>query len=310
MIRSRFLVGNPGRVAAMVLQAAVALWFVASAVGKLIDIDSFEVYFFSFGFVSLSASFLIARLVIVAELVLGVLLLSGIASRKATVLLLLLTIAFCCFLCYAEWIGRSDDCHCMGALASLPPSLSLLKNAVLIVLLLLLLRVRLYAWHSPWYVLLLIVVALTVSVFAISLPDNWMFGKDNETYNSELLAVMAEEGEPLQDADIFEGRKVVVMASDGCGNCRMALKKLKAIVERHDLDEDDFVVILASQKSNVVDDGVPMLQGRKYVINNSDFLQLTYGARPIILLMDDGDTVASYHARNIDENEIAQFLKQ
>ena len=310
MTRSRFLAGKPVRIAAVVLQAAVALWFVASAVGKLIDIDSFEVYFFSFGFVSLSVSMVLARVVVAVELLLGIFLLCGIMPRRAALLMLMLTIVFCCFLGYAEWIGRHDDCHCMGVLASLPPIVSLMKNAVLVVLLLLLLRCGLYEWTARWYVWLPLMVALTAGVFMVSVPDNWIFGKGEEAYNAELLDILSAEESPLHDAQIGEGRKVVVMASEGCAYCRMALKKLKAIADRHDLDEDDFVVILASQKSEAADDGIPMLQGRRYVISNADFLQLTYGARPIILLMEDGEAVASYHYRNIDENEIAQFLKQ
>ena len=305
-----FCGGRWQRVALMVLQAAVSLWFVASAIGKLIDIDSFEVYFFSFGFVGLSASMVLARVVVAVELLLGMALLCGIMPRRAALLLLGLTIVFCCFLGYAEWIGRHDDCHCMGALASMSPAVSLLKNAVIIVLLLLLIRGGMYCWAARWYAWLPLAVALTAGVFVVSVPDNWMFGKGEEAYNAELLDSLSASDAPLHDAHIGEGRKVVVMASEGCAYCRMALKKLKTIADRHDLRNDDFVVILASQKSEAKDDGIPMLQGRRYVISNADFLHLTYGARPIILLMEEGRAVASYHYRNINESEIAQFLKQ
>ena len=37
-------------IATVVLQVAVGLWFVASAVGKLVGIDEFEIYIYSFGF--------------------------------------------------------------------------------------------------------------------------------------------------------------------------------------------------------------------------------------------------------------------
>ena len=38
------------------------------------------------------------------------------------------------------------------------------------------------------------------------------------------------------------------------------------------------------------------------------FLDITYGQRPLIILMDDGRLVATYHYRNINEREISRTL--
>jgi len=39
------------------------------------------------------------------------------------------------------------------------------------------------------------------------------------------------------------------------------------------------------------------------------FLRITYGARPLILLLDGGKVVATYHYRNINERQIARWLR-
>ena len=58
-----------------VFRALLGILFLFSATAKLIGIDAFEIYLFSFGWFSLGTAFLLARLVIVAEYVLGLLLL-------------------------------------------------------------------------------------------------------------------------------------------------------------------------------------------------------------------------------------------
>ena len=55
-----------------VLKVLLGLVFIVSAVLKLIDMDSFEIYIYSYHFFSLNASFIVARLAIILELVLGI----------------------------------------------------------------------------------------------------------------------------------------------------------------------------------------------------------------------------------------------
>ena len=38
------------------------------------------------------------------------------------------------------------------------------------------------------------------------------------------------------------------------------------------------------------------------------FALITYGQRPIVFLMEDGEVKTTYHYRNIDEEQIVDFL--
>ena len=39
------------------------------------------------------------------------------------------------------------------------------------------------------------------------------------------------------------------------------------------------------------------------------FLKITYGQRPMVFLLDDGEVEATFHYRNIDELRIDSFLR-
>ncbi|MBR1516938.1 MAG: DoxX family protein [Bacteroidales bacterium] len=296
-------------IATVVLQVAVGLWFVASAVGKLVGIDEFEIYIYSFGFLGLSVAMVLARVLIAVELTLGVMLAAGVQPRRVALLLLMITLAFSVFLCYAEWIGRTDDCHCMGVIASFSPAASLVKNAVLTVSLLLLLRLPLWRWRPCWWQWMAALLLLWATPFVVSLPDCWMFDAREEPFDHELLHTLAQPGGPLEEARLDEGRKAVALVSLGCPYCQKAMQKLRAIERRNDLPDSLFVVVMPDDNAPAAAEGIPLLEGRRFVIGGRAFVRLTYGARPIILLLDNGQPVASFHYRNIDEHEISRFLK-
>ena len=59
------------------LKMLLGIVFIVSAMLKIIDMDKFEIYVYSYHFFSLNFSFLVARAAIILELVLGV----GLASH-------------------------------------------------------------------------------------------------------------------------------------------------------------------------------------------------------------------------------------
>ena len=60
-----------------VLKIVLGLVFIVSAILKIVDMDQFEIYVYSYHFFSLNFSFLVARAAIIAELVLGIGLISN-----------------------------------------------------------------------------------------------------------------------------------------------------------------------------------------------------------------------------------------
>lgn len=300
------------RLAALILRMLLGVFFIFSAVSKLIGIDEFEIYVFSFNVLSLNASFLLARIVIVAEILVGLGLLANMFKRYVDVFAMLMLVAFTAFLCYAAIIGRTDSCHCMGSFLEIDPTQSILKNALLIVVLLFSMGAKPWSWHPRWFVWLPVVVAPIVTVFCLSCPDNWMFGPSEEVYNEEMFdSVIAPEGE-LYPVGLQQGRHVVAFLTPGCPYCRMADEKLTHICRRNSLDSTAFVYFTPAVDSTVAPLTIDTSSFIRpaLLIPGMTYAHITYGQRPMIFLMENGKVTATCHYRNVSEQQIVDFIQQ
>lgn len=81
----------------LVLKILLGLVFIFSAVAKMIGIDRFEVYVYSFGFFSMDWAFILARICIAGEFLLGVGLVSNLCNRLTTTVTLLVLLLFTIF---------------------------------------------------------------------------------------------------------------------------------------------------------------------------------------------------------------------
>lgn len=285
---------SKGSIVALVLRVLLAAVFIVSAVAKLFAIDDFELYIFSYGFFSLNVSYLVARLCIAAEFLVGLFLALGWWARWVQLLTLVMLILFSLFLCYAALVGRTDSCQCFGRMADLSPAQSLLKNAVLIGITLVYAKLSRYSRRSSVSRIILtvvFVVSAVVAVFCISVPDNWMFGPEEGRFNRGLLEEsMSPEG-ALAEHHLAEGRQLVAFVTPGCPYCRMTREKLASIASRNHLDTMCFHYFEPQDLPDAL------------------FLEITFGQRPLVLLLDNGTPVATYHYRNISEKEISRFLR-
>lgn len=284
------------RVVAWVLRLLLAGIFVVSAVAKLVAIDHFEIYVFSYGVFSLNVSYVVARLCVGVELVLAVLLAGGWLPRLTRLVVLLLLLLFSLLLCYALLMGRDDSCQCFGELVPLSPAPSLLKNALLIVLTLWSLRTmgdgsrHAVAAVIPLrrIVAPLVCIVMLVLPFVVSVPDSWGYGPSREPYDEVALR---EALSVVDDGEEVIGGRLVVFITEGCPYCRMAREKVEGIVRRGALDGS----LVRYVEPRDLPKGL--------------FVRVTYGMRPLLLLMRGDSVVATYHLRNIDEEEICRTLE-
>jgi hypothetical protein len=112
-----------------------------------------------------------------------------------------------------------------------------------------------------------------------------MFGDEDMLYDKALLH------EALEERQLSDGHKLVAFVTPGCPYCRMSREKIGSIAKRHNLDTTDIVYLEPAD------------------IGNERFMGITYGNRPLIMLLADGEPQATYHYRNISEREVAEFLK-
>lgn len=281
----------------LTLRVLLAAVFMVSAVAKLFAIDSFELYVFSYGFFPLGVAFVLARLCIAAEFLLGLFIALGWHRRLVNVFTFCMLVFFSLFLCYAALVGRNESCQCFGRLADLNPAQSLVKNAVLILLLLVYGRlqsaVRPNGGRGRVVPLLscIFVVIVTAGIFVVSVPDSWMFGPERTRFDTELLDEAISPDGDLAEMHLDRGHHLLAFVTPGCPYCKMCREKLGSIAKRNHLDESLMHYV---EPSDMVDDC---------------FLRITYGQRPLVLLLEDGEVKVTYHYRNINEREITRFLR-
>ena len=275
----------------LVLRILLGVFFVVSAMAKVIAIDDFELYVFSFGFLSLDSTYLAVRLCIGVEMALGVMISLAWWPRITKSATLAMLAFFSLLMLYAGLSGRTDSCQCMGRLANLNPWQSLAKNIVIALLCYFVFvnqqRTSLLnnaKKRSRTLVTALAVVVSFVVPFVVSVPDSWMFGPEESSYNADLLH------ETVVERGLDKERYVLSMVTPGCPYCRMTRQKIGSILNRHHLDSTR-VVFLEPED-----------------IGTERFFKITYGQRPLVLLLDKGRPVTTFHYRNIEERRLADFL--
>jgi len=141
----------------------LGMLFFFSAATKYAALDEFELYIYSFNLMSQGTVFVLARLILAGELLLGALLLSNRFHLLACLSNTILLVVFSGFLTYAALIGRGDNCNCFGEVLPFTPWQSLLKNLLLLVLTLIAWKWTRTDWRPRWW------LALPLAVFPFEL---------------------------------------------------------------------------------------------------------------------------------------------
>lgn len=293
------------------LKVLLGLVFVVSAVLKVVDMDKFEIYVYSYHFFSLNASFFVARMAIVLELVLGFGLISHCFHKLMWWGSMAMLGGYTLLLMYALVMGRTDSCHCFGDFLQLDPKQSLIKNGVLMLLFLLIYRME--SWKTPfrWLIFFLIIMASTIGVFVASPPDNLTSNFDPEqNLQTELFDAMLDDA-PLDSLHLREGKQVVCVFSTGCDYCQMAARKLSLMQQFYGFPADRITYIFMGNEEGMAKfyDQSESVSYRGVLYSDVvRLLKAINGKFPVIVLLDNGQVVREYGYRNMKEEEIREFF--
>lgn len=297
---------------ATVLRILLGLFFCVSSVLKLVSVDDFELYIFSFGFATFDLCSLAARLVIIGELILGLGLISGWWHNFVNSVTAVLLVAFSGFLIWRMSVGDEGSCHCFGSLVEMNPVQSLVKNVVALIVLAV-------AWSRPSELFnrhkALVAVSLSavvlIAVLAINPPDLW-FRLTRDESNE-----LNETGfRPYADSTgVSTGRRIVCFYSINCEHCRHCAAKMAGIIRRNNIPTDSVFCFFMQE---YVDMSAPVsLFYEKYGeglhlpfhwIYPLQFIPITNGSMPLVCLFDNGRLIREYDRLTIDESEITDFL--
>lgn len=291
----------------------MGLVFIVSAILKIVDMDRFEIYIYSYHFFSLNFSSLAARFAIILELVLGVGLISHTLHKLYWWGSMAMLVGYSLLLIYALTLGRTDSCHCFGDFLQLDPKQSLIKNGVLMLLFLLIYRME--SWKTPfrWLILIIAVMASSIGVFVASPPDNYTSNYDpDHNLQTERFDTMLDEA-PLDSLNLREGKQVVCFFSTGCDYCQMAARKLSLMQQFYGFPEENITYLFVGNEESIEKFYDQSESARYRDVLYPDvtrLLKAVDGDMPTIVFMENGEVVHEYGFRNMNEDEIKAFFVQ
>ena len=295
------------------LKVLLGLVFIVSAVLKVLDMDRFEIYVYSYHFFSLNFSFLVARAAVIAELVLGIGLVSNTLHKFYWWGSMAMLFGYTLLLIYALHLGRTDSCHCFGDFLQFNPKQSLVKNGVLMLAFLLVYKVK--EWKTPfrWLIFSLALLASTITVFAVSPPDNFTPAYHSENNLHEDLFDNLLNEPPLDDLNLREGKQVIGIFSTGCEICQMAAQKLSLMQQFYGFPAENITYIFMGSEEGITKFYEKSQSARYRDVLYEDAIKLLIvndGQFPTIVFMEDGEIVHEYGFRDMKETEIKAFFTQ
>jgi len=293
-----------------ILRIFLALVFLASALVKLLSIDSVELYIFRNGFFNLPVSAVLTRLLIGVEASLGFLLAIQFRLRTIRWSAIGLIGLFSVFLLYRMSLGDTENCMCFGMLIEMSPAESLLKNAGLLFLLVLLKPVSTFQMRHVGEIALFSVALSSALPMLVSPPDIFTTYAEMPAETMQEASLRIQQNKSMQESGAGQGRKLICFFSTSCDYCVRAAGKISVIAQRAELREEvlyvftgdtdlaDFWKESGSEKFSYIH--LPM----------KEFFSLAGASVPSIYLVENGAVQQHFHYRSISEELVLSFFSK
>lgn len=307
-------VKNNNRIVSHILRVCIGGVFVASAVLKYMSIDIFDLYIYEHNLFNLAISSTLTRLLIAAELVLGIFLITNIYIRFTRMLTYVFLIGFTIYLFLQPYLFdvQLENCFCFGDKIILNHTQSIIKN-ILLMLLLFFVNVNFYN-HKKYELLVAVAITIlsTVGFLVIDAPD-YLYKKIHNSevrINKELYDKTLKENEKFES--FSEDKLIIAMYSHQCKYCGNSAMKIDKVMKRNHIPADKFKCVFwdTADSTEIYDfytsHTITPLEYTKFSIDY--FLEITHGQMPVILFSDNGNIVKSVHYVGLTEKDIVGFL--
>ena len=302
----------------LTIRLLLGVFFIGTAVLKLISIDNFEIYIYSFGLFSFTWTTFFSRLLIFIELVIGLSLIFKIWFKQIWLLTVLIMVGFTLFLVYSAIFRNDSNCHCFGDLIELDPMQSIVKNIIVLALLFLIRKEQSHDYQPAlrrWLSAGIVLVSLVIPF--VLMPMDVIYNRIySEKENVNTIAFY----ESLNDStyfdgvklmDVSDGRYLINYALAGCRFCHLGAEKLVLMLDRHGIPHDRVKFVIGGN-----DDAVSKFIEKT---NTSDYdhwkipapkmMSVTYGEFPLYVFVEDGKIIQAGDFRILDD-EMIMALKQ
>lgn len=307
--------------------------FITTAVLKLISLDEFELYIYSFNICSFILSTVLARLLIAFEFLLGVFLLLKIYYKKTWWLTLFTMIGFTLFLVYVALFRNDSNCHCFGNLVELNPIHSIFKNVITIVLLLFIQKENDHLLPKrKWIIGIVFAVSLIVPFVVFPMDTLYQkFVSEDRSINTMALEqaktdsifcarIMIHEDKSTDsitfsiDSSLFHidsGSFLMCYVSSSCHFCKLGLKKIHLITQQNNIHPSKIKVMVFGDSQSIIDfiKETESFKNDFYWISPMVAIDITFGIFPTFVWMQHGAIIQSGDFRSINEKELVNFLQ-
>lgn len=290
-----------------IVKIILGLIFCISAIMKLMSIDEFELYIFSFGLINFDLSSFAARCLIGFEFILGICLISNVYHKIIKWTTLITLILFSVFLIWRLYLSDNSNGHCFGDFINLNPKESLIKNVVFFILLFL-------TWNMPQKrvrfrnQIIIISSIITFSAIFIYSPPNLFYKSvdDTDTVKPELLV------EAIEDSDLTSGKYIICFYSTGCKFCKRCASKISSIINRQNIDLSFFHIYFVGNNKEKINaffkEYSDDLKIPYSTLAPNAFFPIINGSMPTIIFVDNGKLIKEYNYITINEKDIVNFL--
>ena len=305
-----------------ILRIGIGGMFVIAAILKLMSIDEFEIYIYSFNVLDFLLTSFVSRIIIAGEFILGLFLILKVNYKFTWNTTMTVLILFTLFLIYTAIFRNDTNCHCFGELVELSPVESIIKNVIAMILLSIDKWTNLKVQSSNLKVQIstlkaqsLIATSTLLIVFVVSPPDviyNKIYSEEKEISNyvlqesfDDIVKINFENDTIVLDSTaVLETRErnlMIAIVSSGCKYCHLGVKKLSMIMKRKGTDTGNVNIFIWGS-----DDGILNFIKETdtedlsyWKINPRQAIEITYGRFPVFIWLEDGEIVDIGDFRNI-----------
>ncbi|MBR4689923.1 MAG: DoxX family protein [Bacteroidales bacterium] len=289
--------------------------FLLSAALKLVSIENFELYVYSFGFFSFVLVSFLTRFLILCEFLIGIALIFRIFYKQTWWAAIAMLCGFSLFLVYAAMFRGDENCHCFGDVIELNPIPSILKNILLTGLLLFVKQQKeLHHPIKPYVITISILSALFIAFLGV--PPHVLYSKifsdSEERFNPTAFATTMTT-EPYNAIIDSTHNEIIGFVSASCSHCKAGNKIMQAIFEQNDLDISAFKnIIWASSDSslNVFKDTTNTQNYSYTKMPPNMLIDINYGHFPTYVFFEKGHFKKAINYKEINEKEIVEFLQK
>ncbi|MBO4741515.1 MAG: DoxX family protein [Bacteroidales bacterium] len=288
--------------------------FIFSAVMKYLSIEDFDMYIYEHRILGFVAAELTSRLLISAELCLGIFIIAGVFLRFTKYVMLGLLAAFTVYLVIQPVFGvDTTNCHCFGNNFTLNRIQSLIKNIVLIAIVLPINPDVGFAVRynkTVFFVVSLAAVIATMSINTPSVINNALYG-NTASIDGDLYAEAVKNS---GKEEFLQGKQIICFYSTACKYCKKAAKKINIAMEKENINSENVKIVFWQVNDEVPVEnfferaGVPPLEYAVFPVDT--FLTVTGGIMPLILFSDNGKPAEVLKYIVLNETLMKDFIAE